>query len=208
MKGLVEKESKVAKDAEKLGVKVKPATPMGEMFRETKEVVKTAEQCGVENTKKGMSFAEQHAFFVTNREISLAKTEEVFSSMGNALPPINWKHVLCGEIKRKKLKGFHHARNYKEKIYKITKGPNADGLYGAYYKVGKERKYSTFFPDSWDRSKLLEKVKEAYGNITKELEYGVYGITSEGIEIGFFFAKDEAGSIFVNSVYPILEKTL
>ena len=103
---------------------------------------------------------------------------------------------------------FQYAFLYKydkERIVKILREPNQHGVYGAYYTWKELKKYSTFFPDHWDRITVLKKVGEAYKNIIEKQSCGIIGKTSEGIKIQIWFdVSKKTGEFIINSAYPLL----
>ena len=64
---------------------------------------------------------------------------------------------------------------------------------------------TTFFPNHWNREKVLEKIMEAYGNITDKIiqnngRFRIQGITHDNITIEMII--DKTGEII--SAYPII----
>ncbi len=127
---------------------------------------------------------------------------------------INFEHIFGPEItcikKGLELSGFHHDfMGLIEKTGLITFRYVKKGIHGVYganwYYNGKE-KYSTFFPKSWDRVKVMEKIMEAYKNsklpeLTSQGNWQIKGITSEGIKIDIII--DKLGKVI--SAYPIID---
>lgn len=127
------------------------------------------------------------------------------------MPAQNLKHLFLGQIEKGKkgldLKGFHHARNYPERIKEIIISPNNHGIYKAKYVFNGLEKESTFFPDHWDRLTVLKKINEAYKNPIVFKNNGMLGVTKEGIKIQMWFLKNESTGwkLIINTAYPILE---
>ncbi len=130
---------------------------------------------------------------------------------------INFEHIFGPEIrcikKGLELSGFHHDfMGLIEKTGLITfrrVREGVHGVYGAYWYYNGKEKYSTFFPKSWDRIKVMEKIMEAYGNskaprLTSLGNWEFKGVTSEGIKMAIII--DKFGKI--TSAYPIIEGLL
>jgi hypothetical protein len=150
---------------------------------------------------------------VVKATVAATKTlrEEVIALYGTTMPPINWKHIFHTEMGIKKgapsLKGYHSENKISGiKILSQTP-PNAHGVYKAIFTDRGLTKTSTFFPKDWNRSKILEKSREAWNDAMKNIKSqtnarGVIGKTSEGMPIEFWFHRDCNGKYIINSIYP------
>ena len=82
-------------------------------------------------------------------------------------PPVNQKHVFCGEWNERKNRpvGFH-SRPAGENpstiaTFEITQQPNPQGIYGirwSYAGHPDREKFSTMFPDTCDRDQVLNSI--------------------------------------------------
>ena len=73
-----------------------------------------------------------------------------------------------------------------------------------------EPKRSTMFPDSWSRSKVIEKIYEALKDPKKETNskqnrLTIKGKTQEGIEIKIVLDLNKDGTAKIVSAYPIID---
>ncbi|MBT2217983.1 EndoU domain-containing protein [Virgibacillus dakarensis] len=107
------------------------------------------------------------------------------------------KHLFLGEMnKRNKAVGYHHESMMGGKIVPGTKTlPDKNGVYEANVIIEGTKKLapSSFFPEDWNRVKVIEAVGEAYLN-KKHIKRNFYsGTTSSGIEVLMYLNKD--GSI-------------
>jgi hypothetical protein len=132
----------------------------------------------------------------TQTSITLAagETESIFAE--NALG-----HIFHGEInKRGKAVGYHHESMMGGSILKVVRQTNPLGLYEAEIYVGGIAKDhpSTFFPKDWNRIKVLNSIKEAYGNKINVTRNKFRGTTSNGMEIEMYL--DAQGKII--TAYP------
>ncbi|HRI02057.1 MAG TPA: EndoU domain-containing protein, partial [Saprospiraceae bacterium] len=127
------------------------------------------------------------------------------------------KHIFHGEIKAGQAFGVHHISAVKDGTAsivsgsKVSLGPKNSGVYNAKVKVKDENGnfisktdndgYSTFFPDSWDELKTMDKIREAQNNIVKVISENsgtkvILGQTAEGIKI-----RITTYSKFNNNIY-------
>ena len=126
------------------------------------------------------------------------------STIPNNPKPITAKtleHIFHGEINKKgNAVGFHSDAGEMQAINqtratKITKTPDKNGVY-----VGKvevqgiaKKAESSFFPDSWSKSDVINAVKEAYANRIADTSKGANyfeGKSSSGVTVGMFLNKD------------------
>lgn len=147
-------------------------------------------------------------------------TSKGFSECANKFVKFNYKHLFSLEfnVSRKgkpKIQGFHHdMHGVMEKSGEITLVNKVTGKFGCYEAevqvagaVSKPGK--TFFPQSWSRRKVIEKIHEAFENFKKSgmqavkenNQYTFRGLTNEGMQIEF--CMTEAGEI--KTCYPIFE---
>ena len=204
--------ARILKEEEMLAQKIldpklrKAATPVTQAIKQTKKVVKTAATRSVKNTKSAIKTLKNPKYWL-NEKGDLVEAVEVLASFKENFPRQNLKHLFCGEIKNGKLKGFHHARSYPERIKRIIHPPNEHGVYGAIYCYQGKSHYSTFFPNEWDRIKVMQKVNESFRNPIKKMQHGIRGRTIEGMEIDTWFIKIKStGEIIINSSYPLIPK--
>jgi hypothetical protein len=147
------------------------------------------------------------------------KTRSAFSKvkkLAREITPDTIKHIFEGEIKagKKGIKatGCHHIdaiRNGKAKITGITKKPNNKGIYEATVEILDQssgtwipkKGISTFFPDNWSKTEVLEAITEAFQD-SKKIVKGDYweGMSKSGIKTGGYL--DTNGNIA--TAYPIL----
>ncbi len=121
-----------------------------------------------------------------------------------------WRQVIPSESEPD-LGRFHHAGSIghqgKARITSIIDAPNTHGVYRARVEVFNpatgtwvtKRAPSTFFPDAWSRTKVLDEIRGAFGNQT--LTRGNYfeGLSPSGVRIGGYL--DDVGNI--NTAFPI-----
>lgn len=152
----------------------------------------------------------------------LAITRYGFAAAANKVIEINYKHLVTMEfnVPRKgnpKIQGFHHDMNGTMErsglVKYVNKVEDEFGCYRADLECGGLVKpKNTFFPQSWSRKQVIEKLYEAYDDFIKsgmknwkELpggKYEFYGYTSEGIKIEFYMTQ--TGKI--TTCYPVLNK--
>ncbi|MBE8589376.1 EndoU domain-containing protein, partial [Xenorhabdus griffiniae] len=129
-------------------------------------------------------------------------------------PKINVDHVFHGEINRRgNAVGFHHEASIghqgKARITEITDPVNAQGVYrgkvevfnpqtGQWVQKGPK---STFFPQSWNRQKVLTEIKGAHKNATIDGSRWE-GVSPSGVKIGGYL--DNNGNI--NTAFPVYER--
>ncbi|RYC37114.1 EndoU domain-containing protein [Pectobacterium zantedeschiae] len=129
-------------------------------------------------------------------------------------PKINAEHVFHGEINKKgKAVGFHHRASIghegKARIGEITNAPNQHGVYTAKVEVFDKSsgtwvakgRDSSFFPDSWNRQKVMSEIRGAYNNATVSPGGKWSGVSPSGVKIEGWL--DKTGNI--NTAYPIHE---
>jgi hypothetical protein len=96
-------------------------------------------------------------------------------------PPINLKHIFCGEIDhRGRPKGFHSSQMLEAtpKVKEIFKKQSLrKGIYNARVKFSNDRtKFSTFFPDQCSIKDITRSVVYAASNRTKKHhQWGILG---------------------------------
>jgi hypothetical protein len=130
-------------------------------------------------------------------------------------PAVNEAHVFKGEINKKgSAVGFHHRPSGNDpataRLTSIIDSPNASGVYTGKIEVldhqtGKwvaKNGYSTFFPDAWSPTMVLNEIRGAYANghamPGKPLNYWE-GVSPSGLRIGGY--ASQSGSI--NTAFPI-----
>lgn len=135
---------------------------------------------------------------------------------------IPYEHILGIELKWNDIKGtlsgisgFHHdfmGAIEKSGVLKfVRKGIEKNGCYMADVFVGEKCiPGKTFFPQSWSREKVINKIYEAYDNfiksgaiplLEKNGKYRVNAFTKEGIEIEMHFTKNGQ----MATAYPIVK---
>jgi hypothetical protein len=127
---------------------------------------------------------------------------------------MNIRHIFHGEINASgRAVGFHHRGSigYQRhaRITRMTKSPNAQAVYEAEVEIYDPHRGrwipkltpSTFFPDSWSRSQVMDEIKAAFGNIS--FIGGNYweGVSPSGVKIGGYF--NSTGDI--NTAFPRYE---
>lgn len=129
---------------------------------------------------------------------------------------INVEHIFHGEINRRgRAVGFHHRASIgHEGKARIVPGsetpPNAHGVFQAEVEIYnpttqtwvRKSTPSSFFPDSWNRARVMQEIREAYDARTfpdpSRPNYWE-GVSSSGVRIGGYM--DDAGNI--NTAFPI-----
>ncbi|CAQ83260.1 MULTISPECIES: EndoU domain-containing protein [Photorhabdus] len=127
------------------------------------------------------------------------------------VPKINSEYVFHGEInQRGKAVGFHHevsiGHQGKARITEITNPPNAQGVYQGKVEIFdvKTNQWipkgadSTFFPQSWNRQKIMSEIRGAYQNGTIQPNGKWSGTSPSGIKIEGWL--DASGNI--NTAFP------
>jgi len=87
------------------------------------------------------------------------------------------------------------------------------GIYKARWSCGNtEMKESTFFPDEWTRSKVVEKILEALRNKKEIVQSGshdnrwvIEGVTAEGISITIIVQINKSGRSEIVTAYPEIQ---
>lgn len=65
---------------------------------------------------------------------------------------------------------------------------------------------SSFFPNNWNKEKIIQKIEEAFNNSIEELANGRIGITKEGIKIQMWFQEgivQDKKTIVIYNAYPL-----
>jgi len=145
-----------------------------------------------------------------------------FAEFKNKHIKIPYEHIFGIELKWNDIKnslsgisGFHHdfmGAIEKSGVLKfMRKGVEKNGCYLADVIVdGSRIRDKTFFPQSWSREKVVNKIYEAYENfikngaIVKEERGGKYlinGFTSEGIEVEMYITKKGQ----IATAYPVVK---
>lgn len=152
----------------------------------------------------------------------LGRIEPLQSSTSNTVPPTNsnpitsgtLEHVFHGEINRRnRAVGFHYEGAKMEafkgtQINETTRSTlDTHGVYTAQVQVKGVPKQanSSFFPDKWNKSKVVSTIKEAYNNrasVTGKPANYFEGNTSEGIVIGMYLNQDGT----IATAYPIYNR--
>lgn len=113
-------------------------------------------------------------------------------------------HLILGEVKRGKSFGIHFFQEELHRIEEITKHENPQGVWEAKVMmrhpktknwVGKA-KASTFFPRTWSKELLIQKLEEAFDNQKRVSSYQALGQTSCGISINFFYKQGDMVGCF------------
>ena len=128
----------------------------------------------------------------------------------NHLFGIDWEKIKLGDSK---IKGLHHDLNgffEKNGILEFRNKELIQRQDVTEQKFGKmeeliKKGITTFFPSHWGREKVVEKIIEAYGNITDKIiqnngRFRIQGITHDNITIEMII--DKTGEII--SAYPII----
>lgn len=114
------------------------------------------------------------------------------------------EHLLHGEIKRGKSFGIHFFQDDLHQIEEITKPCNEVGVWEAKIKTKhpntsnwvEKKKASTFFPLSWSREILFQKLEEAFLSQNKISSFQYIGQTDCGVTISFFYKKNQMVGCF------------
>jgi len=134
-------------------------------------------------------------------------------SWSQTVPAINLTHIFDGQINRKgKATGFHHRAEGQDttsaKLYKHLSGPNKAGIYTALInifdkkkKVWKE-KFSSLFPNRFQRQRVLNAILHAYKNNILKTGRKWRGPSGFGFMVEGYQLKD--GRII--TAYPIYKK--
>ncbi len=110
------------------------------------------------------------------------------------------EHIFHGNINGKGLpSGYHHNNiNSQAKLSNVS-ATDKFGVYKATIEIDGRTKFSTFFPESWDRIKVLKSIKEAHSTI-KSNEAGWYtGTTNEGMKIKMWISDNG----MIDTAFPI-----
>jgi len=116
------------------------------------------------------------------------------------------EHIFHGNLNKDgDAGGYHHVSMMGEgEILRITKQPNKYGVYEAKVAVNGvvKRPTSTFFPDAWDRTQVLNCINEAYQNaqFVKGSTNTYIGRSANGMKIQMFIDKSTGRII---SAFPI-----
>jgi len=142
-----------------------------------------------------------------------------FGDFANKFLKFDYEHILGMELEftRRgvpKIKGFHH--DFMETIEKsgVLEFANKKILENGFYKaeircLGHKVKDISFFPATWSREQVIDKIIEACKNFVKsgaEIPWepggkcSIKALTNEGVEIQVFITKNGA----ITSAYPVL----
>ena len=113
-------------------------------------------------------------------------------------------HLILGEVKRGKSFGIHFFQEELHRIEEITKPVNLQGVWEAKVMMRHPKtnnwvskaKASTFFPRTWSKKLLIEKLEEAFNNQKRVSPYQTLGQTSCGISIYFFYKQGDIVGCF------------
>jgi hypothetical protein len=114
------------------------------------------------------------------------------------------EHLIDGEIIKGKYVGIHFFQAEHHQIDTIIHEADALGVWEASIVVKhpkthfwrKKDKPSTFFPITWSKEQLIEKLEQAYGNKKKIYTYKYIGTTNCGIQVAFFIRNETIVSCF------------
>jgi hypothetical protein len=125
---------------------------------------------------------------------------------------MNIRHIFHGEINASgRAVGFHHRGSigYQRhaRIVRMTKSPNVQGIYEAEVEIYDPHRGrwiaksipSTFFPDLWFRTQVVNEIREAFNNRTFTRGNYWEGTSPSGIRIGGRLSNTGR----INTAYPI-----
>lgn len=88
-------------------------------------------------------------------------------------PPVNLRHIFCGEWRNGRAKGFHSRPNGQNPVtiaqVVVTQPKNSQGIYGgrwSYRGYSHKDKFSTFFPDGCTYSQVVKSILYAANHPT------------------------------------------
>ena len=119
---------------------------------------------------------------------------------------INMKHIMFADWNQRKQKptGLHSKRWNPERIIAIKIPPGKLGTWDGEVQLHCKTKPSTFFPDSWNEYKIVDKIIESLLNVDSIEVSGnrlkIDGYTSENIVIELYLLADGK----ITSSYPAL----
>lgn len=148
----------------------------------------------LEATVYNFEVADFQSYFVSNLEVwvhncNILKYHNDF--MG---------HIFHGRLDGKKVSGYHHKNINSPYTLSNVSSKNKFGVYEATVSYKGMSKKSTFFPDSWNRTDVLNSIKDAYGGLSwiKKNSWNT-GTTSKGMKIRMFI--NSAGKM--ETAHPI-----
>ena len=88
-------------------------------------------------------------------------------------PPVNLRHIFCGEWRNGKPRGFHSRPKGKNPVtiaqFVVTQPENSQGIYGgrwSYRGYSHKYKFSTFFPNPCTYSQVVHSIIYAANHLT------------------------------------------
>ncbi|WP_427340823.1 EndoU domain-containing protein [Caloranaerobacter sp. DY30410] len=114
------------------------------------------------------------------------------------------KHIFHGNINGRGLpSGYHHANIMSKAKLSNISAPDKFGVYKATIEMNGETKFSTFFPDSWNRVDVVDAIKDARSTVNNFSGAGWYtGETGAGMKIKMWL--NDSG--LVDTAFPLYSK--
>ncbi|MHC1748053.1 MAG: EndoU domain-containing protein [Cellulosilyticaceae bacterium] len=117
---------------------------------------------------------------------------------GNAL-----EHIFHGNINGKGLPSGYHKSNIMSKATILdVSSPDKFSVYRATIEINGKTKFSTFFPESWNRVDVTNAIKEAHEGIKFNKAGWYTGNNSSGMQIKMWL--NDRG--LVDTAFPIYSK--
>nr|WP_255309709.1 EndoU domain-containing protein [Brevibacillus sp. WF146] len=93
------------------------------------------------------------------------------------------EHIFHGNISKKGVSGYHHQSMMSQATLSNINTPNQYGVYKDTVTINGKSEFSTFFPDSWNRTEVINAIKEVYSGVKINGKGWYQGKTSQGMEI-------------------------
>ncbi|MEZ5047952.1 MAG: EndoU domain-containing protein, partial [Chitinophagaceae bacterium] len=117
-------------------------------------------------------------------------------------------HIVTGARIKDKVFGVHFFMPAHHRISKLIKEPNKNGVWEAEIEVLNpstqkwlvKDKPSTFFPNNWSETTLVNKIHEAFVDRQLESSTKSIGTTKCGVRIVFIFKENK-----IKTLYPLVD---
>lgn len=113
--------------------------------------------------------------------------------------PNAMEHIFHGNISKKGGSGYHHQSMMSQATLSNISTPNQYGVYKATVTINGKSKFSTFFPDSWNRTEVINAIKEVYSGVKINGKGWYQGKTSQGMEIKMWINENNQ----IETAFPL-----
>ncbi|WP_226671325.1 polymorphic toxin-type HINT domain-containing protein [Metabacillus litoralis] len=109
------------------------------------------------------------------------------------------EHIFHGRTDGVKVSGYHHKNINSPYTLSNVSSPNQFGVYKARVTFNGQSKFSTFFPENWNRTDVLNAIKEAKTNVTVSGPGWYEGTTPSGMKIRMWINNNG----LIDTAFPI-----